>query len=154
MRIVSLGLMLLFLTVGPGCQSVGEPESSSHASLRYTWPSLQDIQRSIDKVFGEHGFMLEKRTGEQWVLDRPGTTSDMLKWGGLEGKNVVIRAKLKSRPIGPSVYLVECDVFVVHDKGQRFFEEETRLMMLKRRDYQNLLVEARRRLEVGPEAAP
>ena len=146
--------MLFVLAVGSGCQSVGEPESNSHASLRFAWPSLLDIQRSIDKVFGERGFSLEKRTGEQWELDRPGTTGDAMKWGGLEGKNVVIRAKLKSRPVGPGLYLVECDVFVVHDKGQKFFEEETRLMMLQRSEYQNLLVEARRRLEVGSVPVP
>jgi len=52
-----------------GCQSVGEPESQSHASLRITWPSLLEIQRSIEKVFGEQGFKLEKHIGEEWVFE-------------------------------------------------------------------------------------
>jgi hypothetical protein len=144
---------LLAGAVFAGCQSVGEPESRSHASLRFAWPSLLEIQRSIEQVFGEQGFKLEKRAGEEWVFERPGTTGEMLKWGGLEGKGIRIRAKLKSRPVGPGEYLVECDVFVVDNVGEKFFEEETKPMLLPRSEYQKLLVEARRRLEAGPAPA-
>lgn len=142
--------VVLVVLCAAGCQSVGEPESRSHASLRFAWPSLLEIQRSVEQVFAEKGFKLEKQAGEEWIFDRPGTTAEVIKWGGLEGNRVVIRARLRSRPVGAGEYLVECDVFVVDHVGEKFFEEETKPMFVKRSDYQKLLVEARRRLEVGP----
>jgi hypothetical protein len=122
--------------------------------LRFAWPSLLEIQRSIEQVFGERGFTLEKRAGEEWVFERPGTTAEKLKWGGLDGRGIRIRVRLKSRPVGSGEYLVECDVFVVDSAGEKFFEQETKPMLLARSEYQKLLVEARRRLETGPAPAP
>jgi hypothetical protein len=149
-RLSLMCAVLLGLIGSAGCRSIGEPESRSHASVRIAGHGLPEIQRSLIKVFGERGFIPESQTGEQWVLDRPGTTAETLKWGGLEGKRVTIRAKLKSRPVGPGEYLIECDVFSVENKGEKFFEEETRLMMFNRRTYQDLLAEARRRLNEAP----
>jgi len=138
--------LVLGVAIVAGCQSTGDPGSQSHASARFTGYSLLDIQRSVERVFAERGFQMEKHAGEEWLFDRPGTTAEAIKWGGLEGRGVVIRAKLKSRPVGPGEYLVECDVYYVDHKGENFFEEETKLMFVKRKEYQNMLEEARRRL--------
>jgi hypothetical protein len=141
------GLMALCFTGLLGCKSSKGPGSSSHAAVTITGRSEEDIARVTKEVFSENGFSFKLVRKDTLVFERPGSFGDTLAWGGIDGKGVVVRAKVQMQGLPDGSRLLECNVFAVRDAGDRIFETESRDGMSSKSPYRKMLEEVQKRLE-------
>ncbi len=140
--------MLMALALLGGCQSTAQPGSGSHASVRISGATEENIRQAVASVFQNNGYTLVSGSREGMVFERPASSWDSVKWGGWgQGSTVVMRVKIKLETVMASAYVVSCNVFYVTDRGNRVFEDEHHLMFLHGRPYQKLLDEASRQIQ-------
>lgn len=139
LALASAGLLL-------GCRSSKQPGSYSHASATIRDRSDEDIRRVTTEVFVGDGFAPAGTLPDLLVFERLGSRSDAVKWGGLDGSGVVIRAKVRIRRMPDGSRLLQCDVFYVRDAGDKFFESEGRMTMVNKSPYRRLMEQVRERL--------
>ena len=155
--IMKLKTHLLFLVFGAlcifsfaGCQSAHEPGGTSHAAVTIKNRSDQEIRQVVKAVMAEDGYSFVTE-GESFMgFQRPGSRRDAVKWGGwVDGQGVVIRAKLTMTRLSEESRLLQLDMFAVRDAEDSFFEQESRMMMLNKAPYRELLREVEKRLAPG-----
>jgi hypothetical protein len=141
--LLGAGLALL-----AGCQSGGEPGTTSHATVQINGKSIAEIQPVARQVFSEEGYHLKGGDQSIMVFDRLGTRRDAIKWGGaLTGEGVTMRVKVQFRYLDSTTTLLQADAYAVHDAGDSFFENEDRNVILNHRPYQKMLDEIKDRLK-------
>ncbi len=145
-RILLLGILAGCLIGLAGCESAKQPGSQSHASVQIHSRSSAEIQQTTTAVFREKGYALALATPGEMVFERPGSRSDALKWGGLDGKGVTMRVKIQVTEYVGS-HLLQADAYAVRNSDDAFFQSESRNILLNRRPYQKLLDEVADRLK-------
>jgi hypothetical protein len=98
-------------------------------------------------VFAEEGYSLVAEGAEYMGFQRPGSRRDALKWGGWLGEAVVIRAKVKITALADASHLLQLDMFAVRDAGDGIFESESRMVLLNKKPYRQLMNEVSKRLQ-------
>ena len=147
-HIFAAGLLALWAVGLTGCQSAKQPGSYSHASLTVKGRSDAEIRQVTKEVFAEEGYSLAAEGAEFMGFQRPGSRSDALKWGGWYDEGVVIRAKVKMTPLADDSRVLQLDMFAVRDAGDGVFESESRMVLLNKRPYRQLMNEIGKRLKV------
>ncbi|MGD0258786.1 MAG: hypothetical protein ABSD29_03075 [Verrucomicrobiota bacterium] len=146
-KLLFSGLLALGAISFVGCQSAHQPGSSSHASLTVKGRSDAEIRQATKTVFAEDGYTLVLE-GEKFMgFQRPGSRRDALKWGGWSGEGVVIRAKVKMSKLADDSRLLQLDMFAVRDAGDGIVESESRMILLNKKPYRQLMKEIGKRLQ-------
>ncbi len=70
-----------------------------------------------------------------------------LSYGGLSSEGVLERACLEIHDEGEGVHRLECNVYIVTDSGDPFFEDQTEVLRLFAGQYRRLLRRVARRLD-------
>jgi hypothetical protein len=140
------GLLALCAASLIGCKSANQPGSTSHGSLIVKGRSDMEIRQVTKAVFAQNEYAFRGEGAEFLEFQRPGSRREALKWGGWAGEGVVIRAKVKITKLGDDSRLLQLDMFAVRDAGDGLFESESRMLMVNRRPYSQLLGEVGKRL--------
>lgn len=139
---------LVLLPLVPGCHS-SKGQSSPHlASVTISDRSFSQVEDVTRAVFQDHQYLgLRTRPGE-FVFEKQGTGMNNLVYGDWSTKKVWVRVKVYMRELDPSKQvLVECDAYMVTERGDLRFEEEHKLTWVHRGHYQELLDEISKRLK-------
>ena len=137
---VALGLLT-------GCASLSSSKSASHAAITLTGYDVTDVALTTRDVFVAHGYRLAAAQPDRITFERPGTRSEQIKYGSFGSPDVVIRVKVDIQEMGPESCFLRCDVFSVRDAGSSVLEDETRLMLVSAKPYQEMLDEVKTRLQ-------
>ena len=135
-------LFFLFSLLLMGCQT-GKPASASFASVNISGKSSDEICRSTAKVFQEDGYRASVLTPASMVFEREGTQGQSLAYSGLVdtyyGAVTLVRVRAQLVDLGEGTYRLKCQAFMVRNAGDSFFEDESRLLNIRSRPYQELL---------------
>jgi len=134
------------LTTLLGCSSTNPKGLGSHAAVTINGYSVTDVVLTTRGVFTDHGFTLSKAEQDRMIFERPGSRSEQLKYGSFGSPDVVIRVKVDLQEVGPENFFLRCDVFSVRDAGDSVLEDETKLLMLSAKHYQEIMDEIPKRL--------
>jgi hypothetical protein len=147
-RLLIAAILCAGLAFFTGCQSGGEPGTTSHATVQINGKTIGEIQPVARAVFAEEGYSARAAQPNLMVFDRLGSRRDAIKWGGaLTGEGVTMRVKVQFRYLDATTTLLQADAYAVHDAGDAFFENEDRNVMLNHRPYQKMLDEVKKRLK-------
>ena len=81
------------------------------------------------------------------IYERPANMMKDLAYGGLVSSGVWERAFLDIHDEKHGVYRIECNVLIVENNGDPFFEDRTKVLKLFGRQYQRLLRQVKRKLD-------
>jgi hypothetical protein len=130
-----------------GCQSNRQAGSYSHAAVTVKGRSDAEIRQVTKEVFGEDGYSLVGEGPAFMAFQRPGSRSDALKWGGWYGEGVAIRAKVMMTALADNSCVLQLDMFAVRDASDPVFESESRMLMVNKRPYRQLMDKIGKRLK-------
>lgn len=153
---LAVGACALVWLVACGCKTSQEgPGSGSLAAVMVKAGEPLAVARAVSEVFQEAGYqptpVPANRSREmRMVFEKEGTAKDTLMYGGWSFESLWYRVKIRISPLDAATktYLVTCDVFRVHHRGDRHFEEEQRLKSAKRGSFRELLEQAKKRVEL------
>jgi hypothetical protein len=117
------------------------------ATITVTDHTQKEVETAIHAVFIEDGFKLAGSAPQLRVYERPANRLKDLSYGGLGGSGVVERAFLEIHDEGSSVYRIECNVAMVTNNGDPFYESDTEVLKLFAGQYRRLLRRIPRRLD-------
>jgi hypothetical protein len=141
-----LAVLIVAALFAAGCSSIKSPGSASHAGLTIKGHSYADTVLMARQVMAERGFKVAKVEQNHMEFEREGSKADQAKFGGWDGSRVSIRIKLDVEELGSEMQYLRMDVFSVRDAGN-LLEEETRVVMLSAKKYQEMLEEVQARLD-------
>jgi len=141
-------LLPLFVLLLAGCKSTSSSQpkpadgtsSSRLASTVIKGHSVLEVAKATQRVFLENGYVKAPSQSANLVFEKQGTTWNTLVYGDWSNKPVWVRVKAYIRELGsPEEVLLDCDAFMVVERGDAHFEEEHKLTKLRRGTYQELL---------------
>lgn len=132
-----LGLLL------SGCKSTdnstGTVHSSRLASVVIKGHSVGEVSSQTHRVFTENGYQATAIKSGGLAFDKQASGMSTLVYGDWSGKPVWVRVKVYTRDLDPVGVLLDCDAFMVLERGDAHFEEERKVGKLRRGTYQQLL---------------
>ena len=145
----SVTMLLMALGVA-GCH-LGQPGSSSFASVVIQQHSLPEIQGAAQQVFRVNGYTAYTTGPGQSLFEKKGSRANNLAYNGVVGTHygaqTIVRIKTEILDLGGGAHRLQCQTYMVRNAGDAFFEEETRLSNVRSRPYQKLLDEVARDLK-------
>jgi len=97
------------------------------------------IAAAAKKVFTGDGYELIEHTGAELVFEKPGSRMQDFSYGGLLGQEGVwVKAVLKITPKDNDICWVSCDAYMVKNREDDFFRDETKVLKLCGRENQRL----------------
>jgi hypothetical protein len=133
---------ILLSLLPAGCQT-GKPASASFASVNIPGKSPDEICRTTAQVFQEDGYRASVLTPDKMVFEKEGTRGESLAYGGLVdthyGAVTLVRVRTQLVDLGQGTYRLQCQAFMVRNAGGSLVEDESRLLNIRSRPYQQLL---------------
>jgi len=142
--LISIGLLSLLL--GTGCAS-NKPGSTSHAYIEIKNQTTADIVKATMAVYQADGYTLAVDQPGMLAFTRMASRRDVLKYGDWINDGMLMEIKVRFTDLGDNTMLLQADVYSVQDPNDKFFRSETRVAMLDRHPYQEMLNKVRDRLE-------
>jgi hypothetical protein len=100
----------------------------------------EQIAAAAKKVFIGDGYELMEYSGSELVFEKPGSRMQDLSYGGLlSQEGVWVKAVLKITPRDNGLCWVSCDAYMVKNRDDDFFRDETKVLKAFGREYQRLL---------------
>lgn len=133
-----------------GCSSWNSPAFASFASVNITGHTAEQICDTATAVFRENGYSGSAVDEQHLVFTREGTRMETIACDGLvaaqDGKSTLVRVRVELVDLGPDIYRLQCQTYMVIKAGHPF-EEEARLFNIRSGPYQKLLDEVAQRLK-------
>lgn len=144
MKRLCLLLAGLFLacTVVAGCagREVLPGKAKGMAWVEIPGKTSEQVAAAAKKVFIGDGYELIEHKDAELVFEKPGSRMQDFSYGGLLSQDGVwVKAVLKITPKGDSTCWVCCDAYMVKNRDDEFFRDETKVLKLFGREYQLLL---------------
>lgn len=141
-------LVLLGTILGSsGCASAARGGPASFASVVIENHTTDEIRDAAVQVFTSNYYVTKLSGTDILVFEKLGSAMDNLAYGGWAPNEVSLRVKVYLSPAGSTAYLVSCEAFMVRYAGDAVFEDEQRLLKIRRGPYQRLLEDVQARLE-------
>jgi hypothetical protein len=147
---VGLAAVLVFLIgASAGCRTSSKPRGAGFAAVDIPSRSTAEVLSMTVIVFTEHGFDLASNPSRELVFEKEGSRGEVVTYGSWFDKKVWVRVRvsIEAAPSATPATRLECEAWMVRDRGERRFEEEQKLSRLRSRPYQDLLEEIARRVE-------
>ena len=138
----SLALVAIF---GTGCQTAEKPAGAAFASVLIDDHTANEIRDVAVEVFHDDGYKAPKATISNMLFEKEGSQVNNMTYGNWMGENVWIRVRAAVVPISEKTCRLQCQAYMVRDKGGAS-EEEVKLGHFHRKAFQKLLDEAGARL--------
>ena len=102
--------------------------------------TTENISAAAKNVFIKDGYTVVKQEPDVIVFEKPGSRMDDIKYGGpLNEDGVWVKAVLNISEKGNGIHWVSCDAYMVKNKDDDFFRQETKVLKLFGGEYQRLL---------------
>jgi hypothetical protein len=143
-----IALLAMVCVAGAGCHSTGQP-ASSFASTTISGNTPGQIRNAAMAVFREDGYRASQLDPGAMIFEKEGTKMNEIAYGNWLGDIPVwVRVKASVVSYGEMTYRLQCQAFMVRDRGTGA-EEELALSGLHRGPYQKLLDKVAQRLAQG-----
>ncbi len=127
------------------CKTTGGSPSSRLASVVIKGHSKIEISQATHRVFEENGYLAAPLKSADLIFEKQGSAMKTLVYGDWSGKPVWLRVKLYFRDLASEGILLDCDAFMVLERGDAHFEEERKIR--RGSTYQDLLNQVNQRLQ-------
>jgi hypothetical protein len=148
--VAGLALTSLAVLLSPGC-GTGKPASASFASVEIEGKTPEEICRTAGTVFQEDGYMIGSLNPKEMVFQKEASRSQSLAYGGVAdtyyGSTTVVRVRASVVDLGGGKQRLQCKAFMVRKANDSFFQDESAILNIRSRPYQNLLDKVAKRLE-------
>ena len=138
----SLFLVLLGVVLIAGCRT-SEPSSASFASVVISGKTPEQICQATGAVFQGDGYRIGALNPDLMVFQKEASHGQSLAYGGVAdtyyGSTTAVRVKAQLVDLGGGAYRLQCNAFMVRNASDSFFEDESALLNIRSRPYQNLL---------------
>jgi hypothetical protein len=147
--------LLLGAILMTGCQTSEKSADASFASVMINDYTPNEIRDVVVEVFRNDGYKAAKASFSNIVLEKEGSKMNNMSYGNWMGENVWIRVKAAVVPTTEKTCRLQCQAYMVRDKGGAV-EEEVKLGYFHRKQFQNMLYEVRSRLNGtwSPKSSP
>jgi hypothetical protein len=140
---------VLFLTaclIGSlGCRSTDQGTPASLASVVISGNTPGQIRDAAIEVFRENGYQVARTDPASLVFEKQGSGMSNFAYGNWLGDSRIwIRVKTAIRPAGEMSFRLQCNAYMVRDRGAAT-EEEIALSKVHRGKYKKLLEEVAKR---------
>jgi hypothetical protein len=133
-----------------GCRT-GEPGSASFASVVIPGRTPDEICQTAKAVFQEDGYQVASLNPANMVFQKEATRGQSLAYGGIVdthyGAVTLVRVKASLVDLGANGYRLQCQAYMVRNANDAFFSDESRLLNMRSRLYQDLLDKVAKRLK-------
>jgi hypothetical protein len=147
--LVSTLFVVAGLLSGTGCQS--GPASASFASVTIPGKTPEEICQTAGAVFREDGYKVALLSPEQMVFEKEASRGESLAYSGVVdthyGATTLVRVRAELVDLGEGSHRLQCQAYMVRNAGDSFFADESRLVNMRSRPYQNLLDKVAKRLK-------
>jgi hypothetical protein len=145
-----LALILLTAVLATGC-GTGKPAGASFASVIIAGKTPAEICNVTGAVFQEDGYKVAALSPASMIFQKEATRSQSIAYGGVVdthyGAVTLVRVKAELVDLGNGSQRLQCQASMVRNAGDSFFEDESRLVNMRSRPYQNLLDKVAKRLK-------
>jgi hypothetical protein len=154
-RHFSRNLLVLALTISGaililGCRA-SKPDSASFASVNIKGKTPEEICRTTGEVFQEDGYMVGSLDPSNMVFQKEASRGQSLAYGGIAdtyyGSTTAVRVRASLVDLGMGTYRLQCKAFMVRKANDSFLQDESPLLNIRSRPYQNLLDKVAKRLK-------
>ena len=122
-----------------GCQSTDKPASASFASVVISGNTPGQIHDAAIETFRQNGYKAVRDDQADLVFEKEASRMNNFVYGSWLGDTGVwLRVKAAIVPLGEMTYRLQCNAYLVQDRGSAT-EEETAVSHLRRGPYQKLL---------------
>ena len=146
----ALALAILSTILMVGCRT-GEPGSASFASVVISGHTPEEICQTAAKVFQEDGYAVGSLDPAAMVFQKEGSRGQSLAYGGVVdthyGATTAVRVRASLVDLGGGKYRLQGQAYMVRNANDSFFQDETAILHIRRRPYQNLFDEVAKRLK-------
>jgi len=138
--------LLIWMLGGSGCNSTHVPASASFASTTISGNTPGQIRDAAIVVFEEDGYRVAQYDPGALIFEKEGSRMNEIAYGNWLGDIPVwVRVKGSVVPLGEMTYRLQCQAYMVRDRGTGA-EEEVALSHLHKGSYQKLLDKVAQRL--------
>jgi len=145
-----VALFVLGTLVGAGCRT-SEPTSASFASVVIPGKTPEEICKTTAAVFQEDGYQAAVVTPGKMVFQKEGSQGQSLAYGGVVdthyGAVTLVRVRAQLVDLGAKGYRLQAKAYMVRNANDSFMEDESALLNIRSRPYQNLLDKVAERLK-------
>jgi hypothetical protein len=142
--------MVLGVLLATGCRT-GQPESASFASVIIKGKTAEEICQTTTTVFQEDGYRAAVVNPDNMVFQREASRGASLAYGGVVdtyyGSSTLVRVRAQVVDLGAGSHRLQCKAFMVKNANDSFFEDESAILNIRSRPYQNLLDKVAKRLK-------
>ena len=141
MQRIALFLCVMFFSamLVIGCATMSG-KAKGMASVEISNATTAQIAATTKKIFINDGYELARQSPTTMVFSKPGSRMDDIKYGGLMNEEGVwVQAVLNISEKANGIHWLSCDVYMVKNKDDDFFRQETKVLKLFGGEYQRLL---------------
>ena len=108
----------------------------------------EKIRETTAVVFVENSYKEHSKPNySEMVFEKEGSNATRVGYSNyMTGEPIWVRVKASIVPLQPNHYRLQCQAYMVRDKGEGLFEEEIKLSSMHARSYQKLIDEVAHRL--------
>jgi hypothetical protein len=122
----------------------GKTEGTSSVDISGT--TLDKVQAAVEKVFvKDEGFALVDSNDSSYTFERAGSRLKDLSYGPVS-EGVTERAVVVIKQKGSSSFTVGCDVYMVRNNDDDFFEDSTKVLPAFSKEYDRILRKVKREI--------
>ena len=139
---VLLAGLFLAYTAGAGCagREILPGKAKGMAWVEITGKTAEQIAAAAKNIFLADGYEIIEDKSAELIFEKPGNRMQDIAYGGpANADGVWIKTVLKITPKGNNTCWVSCDAYMVKNKDDDFFRDETKVLKLFGREYQQLL---------------
>jgi hypothetical protein len=147
-----LGLSCLGLCwwAGSGCQTASPTGAPVMAFLQVEGHSVSEIRVAALQVFPTNGYQVKSAFGRDLVFERQASNLSSVTFGSWANPVVWLRIKLHIEELRAGVYILECNIYRVQNRGDNILEEESRAYEKSKKALRELLLQVKAKLEEKP----
>jgi hypothetical protein len=124
--------------VGAGCRSTHSSDPDQFASVDIQDCTPMQIRLVAVQIFQAGGFQVSQAKGSNLLFEKKGSAMNNFAYGNWMEQTVWVRVKAAIVPLSETRYRLQCDAFMVRDRGGAT-EEQILLHHFQNGPYQELL---------------
>jgi len=144
-------LVWILVLLAGGCQT-NQGGGTGLAAVEITGHTIRDIVVATRSVMRTHNYVEAPITDGKLIFEKPASARDTAAFGSLMHGEVWERVKMRVANQPNGSVQIDCEVFMVEDKGHRAMEEERRIGVMRQGRYRSLLGEIKAQLEPPPQS--
>jgi hypothetical protein len=122
------------------CKSLDKPASASFASVRIQGHTPEQIRAATVVVFEQDGYAATDIRHAEMIFEKEGSRWDQIAYGSwVNDAPVWLRVKASVVPLTGESYRLQCQAYMVRNKGDPLAEDQVRMRNNHSKPYQQLL---------------